>query len=73
MTRDIKTLVEIAGDKGPRRSFVAMGYAGWAGGQLERELKRQDWYVVPADTDIILDDRIETKWKRAMAKHGIEL
>ena len=40
MTRDINALVEIAGDKGPRRSFVAMGYAGWSGGQLERELKR---------------------------------
>ncbi len=73
MTRDIKALVDITGDKGSRRSFVAMGYSGWGGGQLEREIKRRDWYVIPADTDIIFDDRIETKWKRAMAKHGVEL
>lgn len=73
MTRNIKALVEITGDKGSQRSFVAMGYAGWRGGQLESEIKRRDWYVIPADTDIIFDDRIETKWKRAMAKHGVEL
>ena len=73
MTRDIKALVDITGDKGSRRSFVVMGYSGWSGGQLERELKRRDWYVIPSDTDIIFDDRFETKWKRAMAKHGVEL
>ncbi len=73
ITRNIKALAAIAGDKGSRRSFLAMGYAGWSGGQLERELKRRDWVVVPADTDIIFDDRFKTKWKRAMAKYGVDL
>ena len=73
LTRDINILLDIAGDKGPRKSLVTLGYSGWAGGQLENELKRKDWYVVPADTDIIFDDRFDTKWKRAMAKRGIDL
>ena len=58
---------------GPRRRFFALGYAGWASGQLEAEMARGDWVTVPADEDLIFDDDIDGKWDRAMAKRAIEL
>ena len=58
---------------GPRRRLFALGYAGWAPGQLEAELARQDWVAVTADEDLIFDDDIDSKWDRAMAKRAIEL
>ena len=47
MTTDKGVLHALVNGKGPERRFIAIGYAGWAPGQLERELKRKDWIVVP--------------------------
>ncbi len=63
----------IAKGKGPNRGFFAVGYAGWAPGQLEGELARKDWVVVPADDSLVFDTNMATKWRRAMDRHGIEL
>ena len=43
------------------RSYI--GYAGWAAGQLESELRREDWHVVPADPDTVFTERPDTLWK----------
>src|SRR5262245_38639908 len=32
---------------------VFSGYSGWAPGQLQNEMQRGDWHVLPADADII--------------------
>ncbi len=63
----------IAKGKGPNRSFLAVGYAGWSSGQLESELARMDWLVVPSDDRLVFDTDTATKWRRAMGRHGIEL
>ncbi len=73
LTRNLDILLEIAAGKGPRASLFAFGYAGWAPGQLENELKRKAWVTAPADEKIIFDDKLETKWRRAMERHGIDL
>ena len=41
MTADAKMVQAIAVGKGPRQSLLILGYAGWAAGQLEMELKEQ--------------------------------
>ncbi len=58
---------------GPRRSLFAMGYAGWAPGQLEAEIKAGSWEIVPADTALVFDEDYEKKWERAMARRTILL
>jgi len=56
----------MARGEGPARYVVVVGYSGWAPGQLESELQRQDWVTAPLDRDIIFDRQFATKWKRAM-------
>ena len=51
--------------KGPRRSLLLFGYAGWAPGQLEGEIARRSWVAVPADEALVFDGQYETKWMRA--------
>ncbi len=58
---------------GPRKSLFALGYAGWASGQLEAELKAGDWEIVPADEALVFDETDEKKWERAMARRTIQL
>ena len=66
-------LQAIAAGKGPRRAHFNVGYAGWAPGQLEAEIRDGYWITVPADEAILFDDAYETKWDRAMAKRRINL
>jgi len=58
---------------GPRRSLFAVGYAGWAAGQLEGEIKAGAWLTVPADEALVFDENYEKKWERAMARRTIQL
>ena len=55
----------------PRRAVMALGYAGWGAGQLERELKENVWLTCDADETLLFDGDRETKWARALAKIGI--
>ena len=66
-------LKDIAEGKGPRRSLLTLGYAGWSEGQLEAEIARGDWLSAPADEKLIFDDDYATKWKRALQKAGQKL
>jgi len=58
---------------GPRKSLFALGYAGWASGQLEAEIKTGDWEIVSADQALVFDENYEKKWDRAMARRTIRL
>lgn len=66
-------LRDMAEGRGPRRRLFALGYAGWGPGQLEGEMRLRTWLIVPADTELIFDDAPQTKWKRALARRGIDL
>ena len=56
----------------PRRSLLALGYAGWGAGQLENELKQNVWLTCDADEGLIFGDDYPRKWGRAIAKLGID-
>lgn len=73
ITSDSSILKSITEGKGPRRARFTLGYAGWAQGQLDAEMKAGYWIVVPSDDTILFDDAYETKWDRAMAKRRINL
>jgi putative transcriptional regulator len=58
---------------GPQQTFVALGYAGWSGGQLEQELADNAWLTGPADTQIIFEMPAEARWQAAAKLAGIDL
>ena len=72
VTTDIEILRALARGKGPRRSLVTMGYAGWAPGQLEAEMRRDDWFSIPAEEFLIFDEDSKTKWRRASDRRRIK-
>jgi putative transcriptional regulator len=73
MTSDPKLIEAMAQGKGPRQSLFIMGYAGWAPGQLEGELKAGSWFVVSEDKALIFGQDADRKWRQAMDKRKIPL
>jgi putative transcriptional regulator len=71
LTATVDILRAIAAGSGPVRSLLALGYAGWAPGQLDSEIHANGWLTCPADADIIFDGDVESKYDRAMAKLGV--
>jgi len=59
--------------KGPKHYLIALGYAGWSPGQLEREMKAGGWFTIPADDALVFDENNEKKWERAKARRRIDL
>jgi putative transcriptional regulator len=72
LTATIDILKAIASGKGPDRSILALGYAGWSAGQLESEIHANGWLHCSADMDLIFDGDLEGKYARALAKIGID-
>jgi putative transcriptional regulator len=70
-SRDI--LDAIAHDDGPREALLALGYAGWGPGQLERELVDNAWLTLPADPEILFAVPLEQRAQAAAARLGINL
>ena len=70
-SRDV--LAAMAGGAGPKRAFVALGYAGWSPGQLEEEIKSNSWLSAPADAAIIFDTPVDQRWQAAARSIGVEL
>lgn len=66
-------LTTMAQGNGPSPTLVALGYAGWASGQLESELGANAWLSTPADPAIIFSTPYEQRWKAAAALLGIDI
>jgi len=73
MTADIKMLEALAEGKGPRQSLFMLGYAGWAPGQLEMELKTGSWFTLSSDKPLIFGGDADKKWRQAIDKRQIPL
>lgn len=70
-SRDI--LAAIANGKGPEKYLVALGYAGWGGGQLEGEMRQNAWLSVEADGDIVFDMPLPNRFDGALGRLGIKV
>jgi putative transcriptional regulator len=73
LTATLDILKAIARGKGPASAVLALGYAGWAPGQLETEIQSNGWLHCPADPELIFGMDIEGKYMRALRKIGIEI
>jgi putative transcriptional regulator len=49
-----------------------MGYAGWGPGQLENEVERGDWWVVPAEADAIFKQPSRSLWEKLVERSAGE-
>jgi len=65
-------LRDIGHGKGPAKSLVAFGYAGWGPSQLDDEIARGDWYNVPEDPALVFDDDRSNVWADAMARRKMD-
>lgn len=70
LTATVDILRAIADGQGPVHSLLALGYASWGAGQLDSEIQANGWLTAPADSQILFDRDIDTKWERAIAKLG---
>ncbi|HEY0293060.1 MAG TPA: YqgE/AlgH family protein [Hansschlegelia sp.] len=73
LTATLDILKAIARGDGPEKALLALGYAGWAPGQLETEIQANGWLNCPADRALVFGDEADTKYERALAKIGIDL
>ena len=62
-------LRDIGLGKGPKKSLVALGYAGWAPSQLDDEIARGAWVAVPEDPALVFDDDRAKVWRDALARY----
>ncbi|ABS67836.1 YqgE/AlgH family protein [Xanthobacter versatilis] len=72
LTATLDILKAIAGGRGPRSAVLALGYAGWAPGQLETEIQANGWLNCPADSDLIFGEGVDTKYNHALRKLGVD-
>jgi putative transcriptional regulator len=73
LTATVDILKAIAKGSGPKHAILALGYAGWAAGQLESEIQDNGWLHCDADSDLIFGSDIEEKYSRALRKIGIDV
>ena len=72
LTTSLDILKAIANAEGPDQVLIAMGYAGWAAGQIEHELAQNAWLTVPATADVLFGLPSEERLPAAMQLLGIQ-
>jgi putative transcriptional regulator len=63
----------MARGEGPENAFIALGYAQWDAGQLERELKDNAWLTLPVSEDVLFDLPYEERWTAAWRSLGVDV
>ncbi|GGF44520.1 UPF0301 protein [Azorhizobium oxalatiphilum] len=71
LTASLDILKAIAVGGGPASAVLALGYAGWAPGQLENEIQANGWLHCPADPELVFGAVVEAKYDLALRKLGV--
>ncbi|MBL4720790.1 MAG: YqgE/AlgH family protein [Alphaproteobacteria bacterium] len=72
LTASLEILKDLAERQGPVKSLLALGYAGWAAGQLDGEIQQNAWLHAPSDETILFDTALDEKWDHAISKIGVD-
>jgi putative transcriptional regulator len=72
LTATLDILKAIATGGGPVSAILALGYAGWAPGQLENEIQQNGWLHCQADRELIFGTDTGAKYEKALRKIGID-
>ncbi len=71
LTATLDILKAIASGRGPDESLLALGYAGWAAGQLEDEIQANGWLNCKADSELVFGTDLKGKYDAALKKLGV--
>ncbi|MEJ8473512.1 YqgE/AlgH family protein [Roseibium algae] len=72
LTATLEILKAMADGRGPESALLALGYSGWAPGQLESEIQANGWLTSPASKELVFDPVSENKWQKALQSIGID-
>lgn len=72
MTATVDVLEDLAAGEGPDISLLALGYSGWAAGQIEAEILQNGWLTCDASFDLVFGLANDQKWAGAMQSLGID-
>jgi putative transcriptional regulator len=56
----------------PKRTHVLAGYAGWGAGQLDAELAKSAWLIMPVELDLIFEVPASAIWETAIRRLGAD-
>ena len=65
LTSTAEFFENLSKDRGPKNSILALGYAGWEPGQLEKEIHANSWMTLSTDASFIFDEEVSYKWSQA--------
>jgi putative transcriptional regulator len=72
LTTSLDIMRAIADGESPEGLLIALGYSGWAPGQIEHELSQNAWLTVPATPSIIFELPAEERLAAAMRLLGVD-
>ena len=68
-TLDVEWVDELLARADPTQGLrVYAGYSGWAPGQLQNEIARGDWHVVPADAAMVFAGDLTNLWRELIQR-----
>ena len=65
VSNDLKILIDISNNNGPKESLIIIGISAWGENQLEGELERDQWFLGEFDLNLIFNDENKSKWDLA--------
>jgi len=71
MSNSSTILTSLGTENAPEKYLVTLGYASWDSGQLEEEIKENNWLTVKSENDIIFNTPIEKRWVESLHRLGI--
>jgi putative transcriptional regulator len=72
VTATVDAIKDLSLGLGPKTSLLALGYAGWAAGQLEAEIRANGWLICDAEFDLVFGLNNDAKWAAALASIGVD-
>jgi len=73
LTATVDILRAISAGRGPSKSVLALGYAGWGEGQIEDEILANGWIHCDADAHLLFETKYDARWQTAIAKLGADI
>lgn len=71
LTATLDVLKSMAFENAPAEALFALGYCGWAPGQLEAEIAANGWLNVPFSRALLFDLPVEARYDAALQSLGI--
>lgn len=71
ISSNFESMTNLLSSKKANKTLFALGYSGWEYGQLEKEIKNNDWLLIPFCEQLIFAQDNNLKWQKAMSSIGI--